>query len=112
MAAAAIFRGLKFLLRFICVPDFDSYPSDRELSYDFAKIFVMLLWGLGCVSGNLLLVGLVAEGKYRGALTLGLRAGNFLGVDVWGNHCNWTLCLGGVVMWKGDGLSGRLGEES
>ena len=70
------------------------------------------LLNLGCVSGDLPLVELVAEGKYRGALTLRWRAGNFLGVDVWGNHCNWTLSLGGVVMWKGDGLSGRLGEES
>ena len=43
--AAAIFRGprTKFLLWFICLHDFESYPSDRELSYDIAKFFVVLL---------------------------------------------------------------------
>ena len=43
--AAAIFRGLRtnFLLQFICIHDFDSYPPDRELSYDFEKFFVMLV---------------------------------------------------------------------
>ena len=36
--AAVISRGpmTKFLLWFIFVHDFESYPSDRELSYDFS----------------------------------------------------------------------------
>ena len=42
---AVIFRGprVKFLLWFFFVYDFDSYPSDRELSYDFAWTLVMLI---------------------------------------------------------------------
>ena len=38
LCAAVISRGpmAKFLLWFICIHDFESYPFDRELSYDFA----------------------------------------------------------------------------
>ena len=44
--AAVISRGpmTKFLLWFIFVHDFESYPSDRELSYDFSWTLVMLIY--------------------------------------------------------------------
>ena len=43
--AAVISRGsrARFLLWFVCIHDFESYPSDRELGYDFARSIVMLL---------------------------------------------------------------------
>ena len=50
--AAAFFRGprTKFLLWFICIHDFESHPSERELSYDFALTLVTLLYNLLCPS--------------------------------------------------------------
>ena len=44
--AAVISRGpmTKFLLWFIFVHDFESYPSYGELSYDFSWTLVMLIW--------------------------------------------------------------------
>ena len=59
--AAAIFKGLrtKFLLWFICEHDFESYPSDRELSYDYGLTLVMLIHSFF----SRLLIGRVGDKK-------------------------------------------------
>ena len=43
--ATIVYRGLiaKFFSWTIFVHDFELYPFDRELSYDFVQILVMLL---------------------------------------------------------------------